>query len=125
LVVIAEVGIPDPGADVTIDGITVGRRTVLYVAGEIDMATAPELRAAIDTALEAAPQELWIDLAATEFMDSTGLHALIDAGSRLRTRNCRLAVVCPDGSVRRLLEVTGADAALQVYPDRDAAHRAG
>jgi anti-sigma B factor antagonist len=123
-IVIARLEIPESGPPVTIDQVAVGRRTVLGVAGEIDMATVPELRAAIDAALEAAPRELWIDFTATEFMDSTGLHALLDVSRSLLVRNCRLAIICPDGTVRRLLEVTGVDGALEIYLDRDSAHRA-
>jgi anti-anti-sigma factor len=106
-----------------IDQATVGRRTVLGVSGEIDLSTATMLRAAIESALDRAPRELWIDLSEIEFMDSTGLHALLDARRHAVTHNCRLAVVCPAGSVRRLLEITGVDAAMTIYADRDAAHR--
>jgi anti-sigma B factor antagonist len=97
---------------------------VLNVAGEIDMATAPDLQEAIDAALESSPHELWIDLTATAFMDSTGVHALLGASGRLRARNCRLAIICPDGAVRRLFQITGIDGALEIHPDRGAAHRA-
>jgi anti-sigma B factor antagonist len=102
----------------------IGHRIVLGVAGEVDMVTTPQLQAAIDDALEAAPAELWIDFTDTEFMDSTGLHAVLAANERLLARNGGLAIISPGGSVRRLLEITGADAALRIYRDRDAAHRA-
>jgi anti-sigma B factor antagonist len=101
----------------------VGRRTVLGVSGEIDMSTATMLSSAIADALDRAPRELWIDFADIGFMDSTGLHVLLDARTSAEALDCRLAIVCPDGNVRRLLEITGVDGALEVYPDRDAAHR--
>jgi anti-sigma B factor antagonist len=50
------------------DGIT-----TIVVAGEIDLATAPELR----DALLATRGDVTVDLAQVAFMDSTGLSALI------------------------------------------------
>jgi hypothetical protein len=39
--------------------------------------------------------------------------------------NRRLAVICPNGRLRSLFEVTGAADRLQLYDGRVAAHRAG
>jgi anti-sigma B factor antagonist len=110
---------------VSIDRAEIGHRIVLGVRGEIDMDTAAELVAAIDSAVQSGAHELWVDLSTTEFMDSTGLHALLDARRRLVTLNRRLAIVCPDGAIRRLFEVAGLEDALDIYADRGAAHRDG
>jgi anti-sigma B factor antagonist len=101
----------------------VGHRTVLAVTGEVDLATAPELGSAVDTALASGAQELWLDLSATAFMDSSGLHLLLDAHRRMRGLRRRLAIVCPGGAVRRLFEIAGLADALPLYEDRAAAHR--
>jgi len=113
---------PQPALRVTRD--QVGRRTVLSVTGEVDMASVSELRAAVDSALADGTAELWIDLSRTGFMDSGGLHVLLDARRRLRDLNRRLAVICPGGAVRRLFEVAGVVEWLPVYEDRVAAHLA-
>jgi anti-sigma B factor antagonist len=101
----------------------VGHRTVLAVTGEVDLATAPELGSAVDTALASGAQELWLDLSATAFMDSSGLYVLLDAHRRMRGLRQRLAIVCPGGAVRRLFEIAGVADALPLYEDRAAAHR--
>ena len=101
----------------------VGHRTVLAVTGEVDLATAPELRSAVDTALASGAQELWLDLSATAFMDSSGLHVLLDAHRRMRRLRRRLAIVCPGGPVRRLFEIAGVADALPLYEDRATAQR--
>jgi len=101
----------------------VGHRAVLAVTGEADLATAPELGSAVDTALASGAQELWLDLSATTFMDSSGLHVLLDADRRMRGLRRRLAIVCPGGAVRRLFEIAGVADALPLYEDRAAAHR--
>jgi len=101
----------------------VGHRTILAVTGEVDLATAPELGSAVDMALASGAQELWLDLAATAFMDSSGLHVLLDAHRRMRGLSRRLAIVCPGGAVRRLFEIAGVAGALPLYEDCAAAHR--
>jgi anti-sigma B factor antagonist len=103
----------------------VGRRTVLAVDGEIDLASVPVLASAIDAALAGGAAELWIDLTDTQFMDSSGVHLLVTTRSRVRDLNRHLAIVCPPGPVRRLFEVTGVLDHLPVYEDRAAAHHAG
>jgi anti-sigma B factor antagonist len=102
----------------------VGRRTVLSVYGEVDLATAPELAGAIDAALTAGTLELWVDLSETEFMDSSGMHALLDGQARMRELRRRLAVICPPGHVRRAFDVAGIGELLPVYDDRVAAQHA-
>ena len=102
----------------------VGRRTVLAVSGEIDLDSVAALAAADDSALAGGAAELWIDLADTRFMDSSGLHVLLDTRARTRDLNRRLAIICPAGPVRRLFDVAGVTEQLPVYHDRAAAHRA-
>lgn len=114
-----------PSAETSISAQIVGHRTVLAVEGEIDLQTTPALAAAIDEAIASGAAELWVDLTATRFMDSSGLHALVGAYRRTEELNRRLAVICPPGRpVRRLFEIAGASGVLPLYDDRAAAHRA-
>ena len=55
-------------------------------------------------------------------MDSTGVHALVDARRRLEAQNRRLAIVCRDGGqVHRLLALVGLLDAMAVYRSRESA----
>ena len=112
-----------PHCEATITCHVIGRRTVVAVQGEIDLDTAPALVAAIDQALSDGAAELWIDLTETEFMDSSGLHALLDAQRRTSEINRRLAVICPGGAVRRLFEIAGVLGHMPLFDDRATAHR--
>ena len=85
----------------------VGRRTVLAVTGEVDIASSPELRSALDAALDTGAHEVWLDLCATTFMDSSGLHVLLQLQQRAEALRRRLTIVCPPGNVRRVLDLTG------------------
>jgi anti-sigma B factor antagonist len=116
---------PDPpaGGTVHLTRQDVGRRTVLCVAGEIDIATAPGVTRAIDAALATGALELWIDLTPAAFMDSSGVHVLLAAQRRLCELNRRFAVICPEGCIRRLFEAAGVSSQLPLYHDRAQAHR--
>ena len=108
----------------TVQQRDVGRRTVLTVAGEVDLATSPDLREAIAGAIDSGAHELWVDLCGTSFMDSSGLHVLIDANERAKALRRRLSIVCPPGNVRRIFDLTGLAVSLPVYDDVGSAQRA-
>jgi anti-sigma B factor antagonist len=91
----------------TVEPRVVGPRTVLAVTGEIDLATAPRLREAVAAAFAAGACELCIDLAETTFMDSSGLHVLLDAAQQAEELDRELTIACPPGPVRRVIEIAG------------------
>ncbi len=91
--------------------------TLLGVAGEIDLATEPALRAA----LHPLPDEhLVVDLTAVGFLSAGGLRCLLDAHDRLRASR-RTLVIVESPPVRRLITVTGLDRTLHTVGDRTAA----
>src|SRR6059058_3476641 len=88
-------------------------RQVIAVTGEIDLFTAPELKAAIADAIEEGRTRLVVDLTATSFLDSTALGVLIGAIKRLRGRGGRLTIVNVDDNIAKTFEITGLD---QIFP---------
>ena len=105
----------------TISEACVGRRAVLSVDGEVDISNAADLRLAIERAGTRA-FEIWLDLSATTFMDSSGLHAMAEAGARLTRANLRLVLICPEGAVLRVITLTGFDRIFEIHASRSAAH---
>ena len=77
-------------------------------SGEIDMSTAPML---IEAVLQSDSSE--IDLSGITFMDSSGMHALID----LKAARPSLRIVAASPTVRRLVQLTGLAEHLQVEID--------
>lgn len=75
--------------------------------GEIDIATAPQLREAIARALDADVSSLVIDLADVPFIDSTAVHVFSTTARRLWASGgtFRLRSVTP--GARRVLELVG------------------
>jgi anti-anti-sigma factor len=108
-----------------IELLRIGHRAVLVASGEIDIASVAALSHSVQDAFAAGALELWVDLTAIEFMDSSGLRALMDARQAALAGGRRLVVICPDGPVRHVIAISGVDVALEIYPDRASAHAAG
>jgi anti-sigma B factor antagonist len=89
----------------------------LVVCGEVDMATAPALAAAIHAVEKDEPERLHVDLAAVTFIDVTGLRVLLDAARRAATRGGDFTVNRPQPMVRRLLALAAIDQTLDVADD--------
>lgn len=92
---------------------------VIAVAGELDLATAPELCARLDASRAGRRPRLLVDLTDVDFCDSTGLRALLGAAAEVRTHGGRFALVCaPGGDVARLLDMVGAAEVIPILADR-------
>jgi anti-sigma B factor antagonist len=100
-----------------VDGIS-----TLRVQGDVDSATAAELRRALRRLPDGAAAV--IDLHDVPFMDSAGLGALVCGFRELRSRGSELAVCVGRGPVRRLFEVCGFDRMIATGPTLDEALRA-
>lgn len=95
---------------------------VLSVQGEIDLGTAPKLREALLPVLEHHTGPVVVDLSDVGFMDSTGVHVLIETLERLKLENRQLAIACSEGGqVHRLLALVGLLDTLRVYHPRESA----
>jgi anti-anti-sigma factor len=81
---------------------------VVAVAGEVDMATAAELHAALLDALRVhTPTVLDVDLSACTFLDCSGIGVLVAAHATARATGCQMWARNPRRLVRLMLEVTG------------------
>lgn len=99
---------------------------VISPHGEIDLETAPLLREALLPVLEREIGPVVLDLSEVAFMDSTGVHVLVEALGRLDLQNRRLAIVCREGGqVHRLLAVVGLLDILTVHSSRESAVAGG
>ena len=94
------------------------------VRGEIELATAPELTAALDEAIRRTSGLFVVDLSTVGFLDSTGISCLVRARALLGADDRALVLICPAGSTRRALELTGLDELVAIYDSRDQLVRA-
>jgi len=100
-----------------------GDNKAFNLRGELDHATADELRVPLEEAIDRGGSAFLIDLSGCSFIDSTGLSVLVHARSRVLDEGSggRFEVCCPDAQIRRLLEITGIDRAFGVHQTRDEA----
>jgi anti-sigma B factor antagonist len=82
-------------------------RALLRAAGEVDLYTARDFAAALEAAVAASPHVL-VDLTEVEFMDSTGLRALLEARGRATGAGGEVTLkVRPGSPIDRLLDLAG------------------
>jgi anti-sigma B factor antagonist len=93
-----------------------GDTTVIYVRGEIDIATCERLRDAIEPHL-GPRQSVILDLARVEFIDSSGLHVLEQARGALTADGGSLVLRNPSEAAHRLLTVTQTEELLEAEAD--------
>jgi anti-sigma B factor antagonist len=91
---------------------TSGDETVVSVRGELDMATAPQLRDSLAEVLADLPTRLVVDARQLTFIDSTGLSALLLAQRRCRAQGGELYLREPTEAVRRLISLAGVESML-------------
>jgi anti-sigma B factor antagonist len=82
-------------------------RVVVTLAGELDMANAPLLQDAIESAELVAAKTVVLDLQGLTFLDSTGLRIILAAREQCWRRGQEFAVTPGSQQVQRLLSVTG------------------
>jgi anti-sigma B factor antagonist len=107
--------------DLTLNTRTQGEHTVLEVAGEVDVYTAPGLRDRISDLLDGGQHRLVVDLGGVEFLDSTGLGVLVAGLNRAREVGGSLSLVCPQERVLKLFRITGLDEVFTVHGTVDEA----
>ncbi|HWD52036.1 MAG TPA: STAS domain-containing protein [Acidimicrobiales bacterium] len=103
-------------AETRLDGVS-----VLTVTGEIDMATAPDLRERL-VALEADRiSAIVVDLTGVSFIDSTALGVLVGAYRRQEEAGGTLKLVVTEPRVRKVLEITDLTSVFPVFTSVDEA----
>lgn len=92
-----------------------GETHVFELSGSLDLATAPTVRAALLEAANRGDHRLVVDLNRIEFLDSTGLGALIGAQRRAKEEGGEIRLAVPEGQILRLLRITGLLRVFGVY----------
>ncbi len=92
---------PSAGADES------GNAVVLVLRGELDFASAPDLRGVIGRACHGEGSNLVIDLTGLAFIDSSGIAALVHAYKLTAASGGSLVLRSPGSRLLRQLEITG------------------
>jgi anti-sigma B factor antagonist len=85
----------------------IGGARGLALKGDLDVASATRFTEMVEFAVWGTAGAFVLDLTDVEFLDSTGLHALLRARALLAREDRPLALLCPPGAARRVLDLAG------------------
>ncbi|MGI5372054.1 STAS domain-containing protein [Streptomyces iakyrus] len=89
---------------------------VVTLHGELDLLTAPALRARLDDVTARPCPDLVLDLRPVSFIDCSGLGVLCRVRNRIRARHGRLRLVTGSTRLARVLRHAGLAEAFEVLP---------
>jgi anti-sigma B factor antagonist len=92
-------------------------RMLVCPAGEVDLATADTLESRIVDLLQNGCARVVVDLRAVTFIDSAGIHALLNAHQRARKSGRSISILLGGRATRRPLEIVGVTDYLELEPD--------
>lgn len=107
--------------DLSVSSTERGASTVVHVAGEIDVYTAPLLREVLDKQIAAGRTDLVVDLEQVTFMDSTGLGVLVGRLKLVRGQNGSLRIVSAQDRILKVFKITGLDKVFHIFATVDEA----
>ena len=84
-----------------------GTSSVVFVKGDIDEHTAPEIRAFADRIISDGVKELTICLRYVDFMDSTGIGMLLGRFKNCKKANTRLFVSDVNSRIDKIFKLSG------------------
>jgi anti-anti-sigma factor len=84
-----------------------GTTTTISLCGEWDAAEQPAIRSAIRNVLQRSPECVVLDLTRLTFIDSTGIHSVIELEQRSAREQIRLVIVPGPRAVQRPFEILG------------------
>lgn len=102
----------DPTLTLTAHADDVSRSATLVVVGELDLASADQLAAALEGQINRGRRYVRIDMSELTFLDATALGVLAAAHHDLLARRGTLTISGANASVSRLLRITGLDSVL-------------
>lgn len=99
----------------------VAGHVVVVVRGEVDVYTAPVLRARLTELIDGGARRVVVDLGGVDFLDSTGLGVLVGALKRLRAAGGSLALVCAKEPLLKIFRITALDQVFSLFDSVEAA----
>lgn len=95
--------------------------TVVSLEGRLDTTSSPEIRAALDRAVDDGASKLLLDFEGVDFVSSAGLRVLLAMAKRLQKSGGGLRVCNLNETVSEVFEISGFTSILAVFPDLEAA----
>ena len=91
---------------------------VVVPRGEVDIATNGQLKTVINDLVVDGKVNLVVDLSEVDFLDSTGLGALIGGRRKAHAFKGSFAIVCADEQLLKVFRITGLDKVFAIHDNR-------
>ena len=104
----------------SIDTKRTGDEALVKLSGELDMLSAPELSDELKEVLDGGATRVVVDMTDLEFMDSSGLSAILGAHQSAEERGATLTLFGPSERVIRLVNITGLGDVFEIRGNPDA-----
>ena len=92
--------------------------SVVDVAGDVDLHSAPELRDTLSTLVDSDTRQVTLDLSNVTFLDSMGLGVILGTKKRLAATGRELELVVANPEIRRIFEITMLDRIFALHASR-------
>jgi anti-sigma B factor antagonist len=96
-----------------------GKRVVVAVPAEVDVTNSAQVDQMLADVAAQGPEIMTVDMTATNFCDSSGIHALAHAHRLVTADGGELRIAIGTSPALRVLQLTGLDQVLTVYQDLD------
>ena len=94
-----------------------GTTSTIELDGEWDLAVQESVRTAICHALERRPECVVLDLSQLTFIDSSGIHGVVELVKRSQRENFRVVIIPGASQIQRVFELCGLIEALPFLPE--------
>lgn len=91
----------------TIDHDTATHAYRLRLTGELDLDSASQLTERFDECIDGGALLIIVDASHVQFMDSSGMRAIIGAGNKMSAGGGQLLIDGISGAVQQVLEISG------------------
>jgi len=98
-----------------------GSVPIIDLTGEVDAYTSARFREAMVDLIETGAAHLIISMMKVEYIDSSGLGALVGGLKRSTERGGRIVIVCDNPQIRKVFEITGLEKVFPLYDAEDEA----
>jgi anti-sigma B factor antagonist len=102
--------------DLILNERDVDSHEVIEVRGEVDVHSAPQLRDRLIEIIDSGKPSVVVDLIGLQFIDSTGLGALVAVLNHANSAGTKFRLVCNTDRLLKVFRITGLDEVFEIHP---------
>ena len=97
----------------------IGEHKVIQVSGEVDLYNVSELKKALFSITDGKHHSVIVDMKKINYMDSSGIGALVAGQKKMRAHNGKFALMSPTEDVLNILKLATLDKFFKIYESED------